>query len=99
MTSKASVDRAVVRMFSSDPDTVRWETRIADGRGLELKVFGPGSVRRAQAFPDAMTLVEYQVQYERQLLSTGYSVLPHSERRSGYDRRQEARTTVDRRRQ
>jgi len=56
-------------------------------------------VRRAQAFPDAMTLVEYQVHYERQLLSTGYSVLPHSERRSGYDRRQEARTTVDRRRQ
>ena len=94
----ASTDRAVVRMFISEPDTVRWETRIANGRGLELKVFGPGSVRRAQAFPDAMTLVEYQVQYERQLLSTGYSLLPHSERRSGYDRRQETRTTEDRRR-
>ena len=93
------MDRAVVRMFSSEPDTVRWETRIADGRGLELKVFGPGNVRSAQAFPDAMTLVEYQVQYERQLLSTGYSVMPLSERRSGYDRRLETRTTEDRRRQ
>ena len=94
-----SVDRAVVRMFSSEPDTVRWETRIADGRGLELKVFGPGNVRRAQSFPDAMSLVQYQVQYEQQLLSNGYAVLSLSERRSGYDRRQRSRTTEDRRRQ
>ena len=95
----ASVDRAVVRMFSSDPDTVRWETRIADGRGLELRVFGPGDVRQAQAFPDAMSLVQYQVQYEQQLLTNGYTVLQLSERRSGYDRRQQRRTTEDRRRQ
>ena len=93
-----SVDRAVVRMFSAEPDTVRWETRIADDRGLELKVFGPGDLRRAQAFPDAMSLVQYQVQYERQLLSNGYTVLPLSERRCGYDRRQQARPTEDRRR-
>jgi hypothetical protein len=86
-------------MFSSEPDTVRWETRIADGRGLELKVFGPGNVRRAQSFPDAMSLVQYQVQYEQQLLSNGYAVLSLSERRSGYDRRQRSRTTEDRRRQ
>jgi hypothetical protein len=97
MTTMVSVDRAVVRMFSAEPDTVRWETRIADGRGLELRVFGPGNLRRAQAFPDAMSLVEYQVQYEQQLLSSGYSVLPFSERRSGYDRRQRTRTTQDRR--
>jgi hypothetical protein len=98
MTSMASVDRAVVRMFISHPDTVRWETRIANGRGLELKVFGPGNVRRAQAFPDAMSLVQYQVQYERQLLSNGYTVLHLSERRSGYDRRQQRRPSEDRRR-
>jgi hypothetical protein len=91
-------DRAVVRMFSSEPDTVRWETRIANGRGLELKVFGPGNVRRAQAFPDALSLVQYQVQYERQLLSNGYTLLTLSERRSGYDRRQTTRATEDRRR-
>ena len=99
MTSVVGVSRAVVRMFSSEPDTVRWETRITDGRGLELKVFGPGDMRRAQAFPDAMSLVQYQVQYERQLLSNGYTVLTLSERRSGYDRRQRTRTTEDRRRQ
>jgi hypothetical protein len=99
MTSMASADRAVVRMFAADPDTVRWETRILDGRGLELKVFGPGTERRAQAFPDAMSLVEYQVHYEQQLLSTGYTVLPLSERRCGYDRRQRSRTSEDRRRQ
>ena len=93
-----TVDRAVVRMFVSEPDTVRWETRIADGKGLELKVFGPGLLRRTQAFPDALSLVEYQVQFERQLLTNGCAVLPLSERRSGYDRRQRPRTTEDRRR-
>jgi hypothetical protein len=93
-----SVDRAVVRMFSCEPDTIRWETRITDGRGLELRVFGPGTMRREHAFPDALSLVEYQVQFERQLLSNGYSLLPHSERRAGYDRRQQPRPTDDRRR-
>ena len=94
-----SVDRAVVRMFSCEPNTVRWETRIADGRGLELKVFGPGTVRQEHAFADAMTLVGYQVQIEQQLLSDGYAVLPLSERRTGYDRRLQPRTSQDRRRQ
>lgn len=93
-----SVDRAVVRMFISEPDTVRWETRITDGRGLELKVFGPGTLRRELNFPDALSLVEYQVQFERQLLSNGYTLLTISERRGGYDRRQRSRTTEDRRR-
>ena len=81
-----SVDRAVVRMFSCEPQTVRWETRIADGRGLELKVFGPGPLRQEHAFADAVTLVGYQIQIEQQLLSDGYAVLPLSERRSGSDR-------------
>ena len=93
------VDRTVVRMFSCEPNTVRWETRITDGRGLELKVFGPGTLRREQAFADAVTLVEYQVQCEQQLLTDGYAVLPLSERRSGYDRRLQPRTSQDRRRQ
>jgi hypothetical protein len=93
-----SVDRAVVRMFSCEPDTVRWETRIADGRGLELKVFGPGPARRAHAFASALSLVEYQVQFEQQLLTNGYTVLPLSERRTGHDRRRQPRTTQDRRR-
>jgi hypothetical protein len=86
-------------MFVCEPDTIRWETRIVDGRGLELKVFGPGTLRRAQAFADAPSLVQYQVQFERQLLSTGYAVLPLGERRSGYDRRLRPRTIEDRRQQ
>jgi len=56
-------------------------------------------VRRAQAFPDAMSLVQYQVQYEQQLLTNGYTVMQLNERRSGYERRQQRRTTEDRRRQ
>jgi hypothetical protein len=94
-----TVDRPVVRMFTCEPDTVRWETRIVDGRGLELKVFGPGSLRRTHAFADALSLVEYQVQFERQLLSNGYALLPLSDRRSGHDRRRRPRSSEDRRRQ
>jgi hypothetical protein len=94
-----SVDRPVVRMFTSEPDTVRWETRIVVGRGLEMRVFGPGTLGRTQAFPDALSLVEYQVQFERQLLTNGYTLLPHSERRAGYDRRKTPRATEERRRQ
>ena len=92
------VDRAVVRMFSCEPDTIRWDTRITDGRGLELRVFGPGTLRREHSFPNALSLVEYQVQFERQLLSNGYALLPLSERRAGYDRRRRPRTSEDRRR-
>jgi hypothetical protein len=89
--------RPVVRMFVSETSTVRWETRIAEGRGLELSVLGPGALRRSYSFEDAMALVEYQVQFERQLLSNGYGLLPHSERRSGYDRRRQQRVGEDRR--
>jgi hypothetical protein len=93
------LDRPVVRMFIQQLVTVRWETRIADKRGLELRVFGPGALRRSYSFQDALSLVEYQVQFERQLLSTGYGVLPQSERRTGYDRRRQPRAVEDRRKQ
>jgi hypothetical protein len=93
------VDRPVIRMFTQQLDTVRWETRIADKRGLELKVFGPGALRRSFSFQDALSMVEYQVQFERQLLSSGYGLMALSERRIGYDRRRQPRTAEDRRKQ
>ena len=93
------VDRPVIRMFTQQLDTVRWETRIADKRGLELKVFGPGALRRSFSFHDALSMVEYQVQFERQLLSSGYGQMALSERRIGYDRRRQPRTAEDRRKQ
>jgi hypothetical protein len=93
------VDRPVIRMFTQQLDTVRWETRIADKRGLELKVFGPGAFRRSFSFQDALSMVEYQVQFERQLLSSGYGLMALSERRIGYDRRRQPRTAEDRRKQ
>jgi hypothetical protein len=94
----AKTDRPVIRMFACEQDTVRWETRILEPHGLELKVFGPGALRREYGFNDALSLVEYQVQYEQQLLLNGYSLLPHSDRRGGYDRRRRPRATEDRRR-
>jgi len=94
-----SGDRPVIRMFAHELNTVRWETRIAEGRGLELSVFGPGALRRSYAFANALSLVEYQVQFERQLLSNGYGVLDRGERRTGYDRRRQRRAAEDRRKQ
>jgi len=93
------VDRPAIRMFTQQLDTVRWETSIADKRGLELRVFGPGALRRSYSFQDALSLVEYQVQFERQLLSSGYGLMALSERRIGYDRRRQPRTAADRRKQ
>jgi hypothetical protein len=92
-----AVDRAVIRMFTQEQSTVRWETRITDARGMELTVFGPGAQRRSYTFQEAMALVAYQVQCERQLLSNGYGVLMRSERRVGDDRRRGSRKAADRR--
>jgi hypothetical protein len=94
-----SGNRPVVRMFTHEVTTVRWETRIAAGRGLELRVLGPGALRRSYSFQDGLGLVEYQVQFERQLVANGYEVLSHSERRCGYDRRRQRRADEDRRKQ
>jgi len=66
---------------------------------LELKIFGPGALRRSFSFQDALSMVEYQVQFERQLLSSGYGLMALSERRIGYDRRRQPRTAEDRRKQ
>jgi len=86
-------------MFTHAGHTVRWETRLAEVQGLDLQVFGPGALRRAYAFPDAHALVEYQVEYERQLISNGYQVCAQSERRDGQERRRVSRQTTDRRKQ
>lgn len=91
--------RSVVRMFSHQPHTVRWETRLRGDRGLELTVRGPGALKRFLAFKDAPTLVDYQVQVQRQLLMSGFEVLPEPERRKAADRRRHDRTAVDRRTQ
>ena len=97
MQSIVSSERAAVRMFSDQLTTVRWETRVAKGRGLEWRVFGPGALRRSYAFPDAGSLVEQQVHFEQQLVSDGYGLMLVSERRTGYDRRRHERLIEDRR--
>ena len=90
-------DHVVVRMFSHRPKTVRWETRIVEGRGLELTVLGPGTLERSYAFDNAPSLVEYQVRQQQQLLSSGYTLLGGDERRTGQERRHYHRLKMDRR--
>jgi hypothetical protein len=85
-------------MFTSDLGTVRWETTIAESRGLEFKVCGPDKWGVSSLFPNPMELVQYQSEYERYLIDSGFSVSMVNERRVGNDRRRAPRPGRDRRR-
>ena len=88
----------VVRLFTSHLGTVRWETNIVGDQGLEFKVTGPLAWATSSFFPDAMTLMRHQSEYERFLLDNGYKLSLVDERRKRLDRRQHPRESHDRRR-
>lgn len=89
---------SVVRLFTSHLGTVRWETNVAGEQGLEFKVCGPLAWSTASFFPDAMSLMRHQSEYERFLLDNGYKVSQIDERRRRPDRRRYPRGESDRRR-
>jgi hypothetical protein len=97
LASSTEPARHVVHMFTRRRDTVRWETRLRNGGGLELNVLGPGALRRSYGFDDADSLVAHQVQLQRQLMASGYDAVGAYERRTGYDRRRHRRLVTDRR--
>jgi hypothetical protein len=88
----------VVRLFTSHLGTVRWETSVAGEHGLEFKVSGPLAWSTSSIFPDAMSLMRHQSEYERFLLDNGYKVSHVEERRRRPDRRRHPRDDSDRRR-
>ena len=88
----------VVRLFTSHLGSVRWETSIAGDQGLEFRVCGPLAWSTSSIFPDAMSLMRHQSEYERFLLDNGYKVSLIEERRTSVDRRKTARSGYDRRR-
>lgn len=85
-------------MFTSGLGTVRWETSIAGDKGLEFKVTGPLAWSTSAFFPDAISLMRHQSEYERFLLDSGYQVSLVEERRTRRDRRKCPRPDPDRRR-
>ena len=88
----------VIRLFTSHVGTVRWETSVAGEQGLEFKVCGPLAWTTSSIFPDAMTLMRHQSEYERFLLDNGYRLSITDERRKRADRRRQPRPDRDRRR-
>jgi hypothetical protein len=88
----------VIRLFTSHLGTVRWETSVAGEQGLEFKVCGPLAWTTSSIFPDAMTLMRHQSEYERFLLDNGYRLSITDERRKRADRRRQPRPDRDRRR-
>lgn len=88
----------VVRLFTSHLGSVRWETSVAGDEGLEFKVTGPLAWATSSVFPDAMSLMRHQSEYERFLLDNGYKLSLVDERRKRLDRRQQQRESPDRRR-
>ena len=88
----------VVRLFTSEIGTVRWETSIVATEGLEFRVWGPQLWSTSVMFPDAKALMRHQSQYEDFLLDSGFELLPVEERRTVADRRTCSRDGRDRRR-
>src|SRR5262245_48805267 len=88
----------VIRLFTSHLGTVRWETSIAGDQGLEFRVTGPLAWETSSFFPDAITLMRHQSEYERFLLDNGYKLSIVDERRRRVDRRKYQRDSPDRRR-
>ena len=88
----------VIRMFTSEAGTVRWETCLSSAEGLEFKVSGPDDWRNSSLFSDAFALARYQTEYERFLCASGYSVSLVNDRRWRGERRQSTREGADRRR-
>jgi hypothetical protein len=81
----------LIRMFTSEAGTVRWETSIAGVEGLEFKVAGPDDWRTATIFADTIALLTYQEEYERFLRASGYSVSLVNDRRWRGERRERPR--------
>jgi len=88
----------VIRLFTSHLGSVRWETSIAGDQGLEFRVCGPLVWSTSSIFPDAMSLMRHQSEYERFLLDNGYKISMTDERRHRLDRRKAPRAGYDRRR-
>jgi hypothetical protein len=88
----------VIRMFTSNAGTVRWETSIAGDSGLEFKVSGPDNWGNSSYFADPTALVRFQAEYERFLRASGFELSLVNDRRWRGERRHSARTADDRRR-
>lgn len=87
----------VIRMFTSEVQTVRWVTTMAGAEGLEFSVWGPDSWRNSAFFTDPMALVRFQAEYERFLRANGYTVSLVNDRRRRGERREWPRPGEDRR--
>ncbi|MGH9673099.1 MAG: hypothetical protein ACRD44_07950 [Bryobacteraceae bacterium] len=71
---------------------------IAGEQGLEFRVSGPEKWGVSSLFPNPMELVQYQSEYERYLIDSGFTVSMVNERRRSGDRRKTARPSPERRR-
>jgi hypothetical protein len=88
----------VIRMFTSDAGTVRWETTISGDAGLEFKVSGPDNWCNSSYFADPTALARFQAEYERFLRASGFEISLVNDRRWRGERRVAPRNDEDRRR-
>ena len=64
---------------------------VRDPKAFVLRVEGPGYEREVHAFKDEAEVGEFQRNYEARLLAEGWMLGASQERRSGRDRRADAR--------
>jgi DNA-binding response OmpR family regulator len=83
-------------LYVRDEQTVLIARVAFPGPGACLHVFGPGPARSVYECRDLVDCLARQAQIESELVAEGYQLLAH-DRRSGHDRRIEARPVPDRR--
>jgi hypothetical protein len=64
---------------------------VRDPRAFVLRVEGPGYEREVHAFKDESEVGDFQRNFEARLLAEGWALGASQERRSGRDRRTNAR--------
>jgi two-component system, chemotaxis family, chemotaxis protein CheY len=83
-------------LYVRDRQAVRIARVAYPGPDASLHVFGPGPARSVYTCRDLVDCLARQAQIERELVAEGYQLLAR-DRRSGRDRRMEARPEPDRR--
>jgi len=85
-------------LFVRDGESVRMIRASTPEGGLRLIVYGPGNAQAVHEFRDSMSCSAHQSEIERQLVATGFGLEQFTDRRSGLERRGDARGS-DRRRE
>lgn len=75
-------------LFTRGPQSVRI-VRAAGTRGsVHLHIHGPGTARESHVFPDVIDCMQFQSEYERRLVESGFALERFTNERRSKERRE-----------